>query len=516
MENKRSLKIIRILLQQQGYITIQEVADRLDVSNKTIRNDLRLIEDYVKDYQLFLRKKTGTGIWIEGKESQKLLLMESIGQKIHLAAGLSPAIRKVYIGLRLIACTENCRIYELASELYVSRATIHKDITALSERFHACHIRMVRKNNNGISLAGKERHFRDLMFDLMTEDPGYMEFLRIVQEPSCSCTGAFPFEALDYTDCDIQKFVRLVLTSGGPYVNRLPFNALLSVLLRILISLMRLLDEHPICLSADFMEELKSEPLYPETRRLILPLEPAYQVTFSEEELRYLQTHLLALQNKHLAPTSEKTEARRLTDELLAEWERLLNRPFTKDPELREALTTHLTPAITRIRHGISLENPMMDTILAHYSNTFGIVRQSLQSLTQDGFCQMDDNEAGYLALHLAAALDRAKEPLRTVLVCHGGGGASRLLMQKLSTQIPEITVIAHESFLTIQHADLSQAELIISTLELNLSTDIPVLQVNVLMYDHDIRRLKEIVQAYYKKKNTPVRFGNVNELPQG
>lgn len=88
--------------------------------------------------------------------------------------------------------------------------------------------------------------------------------------------------------------------------------------------------------------------------------------------------------------------------------------------------------------------------------------------------------------------------------------------MQKLSTQIPEITVIAHESFLTIQHADLSQAELIISTLELNLSTDIPVLQVNILMYDHDIRRLKEIVQAYYKKKNTPVLFGNVNELPQG
>ena len=62
MENKRSLKIIRILLQQQGYITIQEVADRLDVSNKTIRNDLRLIEDYVKDYQLFLRKNTGLSI----------------------------------------------------------------------------------------------------------------------------------------------------------------------------------------------------------------------------------------------------------------------------------------------------------------------------------------------------------------------------------------------------------------------------------------------------------------------
>ena len=127
----------------------------------------------------------------------------------------------------------------------------------------------------------------------------------------------------------------------------------------------------------------------------------------------------------------------------------------------------------------------------------------------------MSEDEAGYLAIHLAAALDRAKKPLKTILVCHGGGGANQLLLQKLSTQIPEITVIAQESFLTIQNADLSQAELIISTLELNLSTDIPILQVNVLMYDHDIQRLKKVVRGYYKKKNNPAAYGNVDELPQ-
>ncbi len=515
MENKRILEIIRILLQQRNYITIREIAELLNVSNKTIRNDLALAEHYLAEYHLSFRKKTGTGIRIEGTESGKLSLLESVSQKILLPGGFSPTARKIYIGLRLIACTENCRIYELASELFVSRATIHKDITALSERFKDCQIRIVRKNNNGIFLEGKERHLRDLMFDLMTEDRGYSEFLRIVQDPSCSCIGAFPFEALDYTDRDICRFVRLVIESGGLYVNRLPFNALITVLLRVFISLIRILDDYPIRLSADFMSELANEPLYPEARLLTQALEQEYQMTFSEEELRYLQTHLLALQNKHLAPDSEKTAARKLTDELLAEWERLLNLPFTKDQVLREALTAHLAPAITRIRHGIPLENPMMDTIQAHYSNTFQIVKKSLHTLKQSDLGQMNEDEAGYLAIHLAAALDRAKKPLKTVLVCHGGGGASALLLQKLSTQIPEITVIAQESFLTIQHADLSQAELIISTLELNLSTDIPVLQVNVLMYDHDIRRLKEIAQAYYKKKNTPAVSGNVKELPQ-
>ena len=314
MENKRILEIIRILLQQRNYITIREIAELLNVSNKTIRNDLALAEHYLAEYHLSLRKKTGTGIRIEGRESGKLSLLESVSQKILLPGGFSPTARKIYIGLRLIACTENCRIYELASELFVSRATIHKDITALSERFKDCQIRIVRKNNNGIFLEGKERHLRDLMFDLMTEDRGYSEFLRIVQDPSCSCIGAFPFEALDYTDRDICRFVRLVIESGGLYVNRLPFNALITVLLRVFISLIRILDDHPIRLSADFMSELANEPLYPEARLLTQALEQEYQMTFSEEELRYLQTHLLALQNKHLAPDSEKTAARKLTN----------------------------------------------------------------------------------------------------------------------------------------------------------------------------------------------------------
>ena len=71
MENKRILEIIRILLQQQGYITIREIAALLNVSNKTIRNDLALTEGYLDEYHLSLHKKTGTGIRIEGKESRK-------------------------------------------------------------------------------------------------------------------------------------------------------------------------------------------------------------------------------------------------------------------------------------------------------------------------------------------------------------------------------------------------------------------------------------------------------------
>lgn len=515
MEQKRILEIIRILLQQNDYITIQKITSILQVSNKTVRNDLDIVVDYLKEYNLALCRKTGVGVRIEGDEKQKLSLLKSVRQRSSQLTDYSPKARKIYVGLRLITCTENCRVYELASELFVSRATIHKDISALSEQLSGYQVHLIRKNNNGISISGKERHLRDLMFDLMLEDSGFSEFLKIVQDPSYLCKNDFIFKALDYTDQDIHKLVHLMIHSGNYYMNSLPFNSLVTALLRIFISVTRVMEEHPVHLSSQFLEELRPEPLFPEIRHLASILEREYHLIFSEEELRYLQIHFLSLQNKSGITESDQLELRQLVDDLLKDWESIFHRPFTEDQDLRESLTTHLGPAITRFRHGISIENPMMDEIHAYYQNTFDIAKKSLRMLEQRYSCHLSDDEIGYVAIHLAAALDRTKQPLKTILVCHGGTGASRLLMRKLTTQIPEIEIISQESFLTIQQADLSQAELIITTLELNLTVDIPVLVVSSLMYDYDILRLKEVIKGYYKDKNAPVIYSNVEKLPQ-
>ena len=178
--------------------------------------------------------------------------------------------------------------------------------------------------------------------------------------------------------------------------------------------------------------------------------------------------------------------------------------------DLRDSLKAHLGPALTRFRHGIAIENPMMNEIYAYYQNTFGIAKKSLRMLEQRYHCHLSNDEIGYVAIHLAAALERTKQPLKAILVCHVGTGASNLLIRKLSTQIPEIEIISKKTFLTIQQADLSGAELIISTLELALDTKLPILVINTLMCDYDLLRLKNIIKKYYKEKNNPINYTNV------
>lgn len=80
--NNRVMKIVDVLLKEDSYITIDKISETLNVSNKTIRNDLQIVEEYLNENNLQLIKKTGVGICIEGSIKDKLLVMQTVKEKI--------------------------------------------------------------------------------------------------------------------------------------------------------------------------------------------------------------------------------------------------------------------------------------------------------------------------------------------------------------------------------------------------------------------------------------------------
>lgn len=81
MINRRYLDIVRLLLDHDDYITINDISKELKVSNKTIRNDLWQVDEWLKENGLILLRKTGVGIKIEGKSEAKLDVYRSIKEK---------------------------------------------------------------------------------------------------------------------------------------------------------------------------------------------------------------------------------------------------------------------------------------------------------------------------------------------------------------------------------------------------------------------------------------------------
>lgn len=56
--NKRLLDIAELLLNSSDYITVDTIAEKLNVSNKTIRNDLVILDEWLLEFNLSLDKKT--------------------------------------------------------------------------------------------------------------------------------------------------------------------------------------------------------------------------------------------------------------------------------------------------------------------------------------------------------------------------------------------------------------------------------------------------------------------------
>lgn len=494
--NKRIVKIANLLLNNgDNYTTIERVAQALSVSNKTIRNDLVTIEVWFDKLGLTLEKTTGVGIRVQGDASLKLKANDQIKKLDVIEYADTPLARQHYILLTL--CTNDfISVKQLTEVLYVSRASIHNDLHAIENYLSTTKISLNRVSNRGLSLIGSERSIRNLMFELIMQDSTINLFNVIITNKEYICNGDFIFLGLDLTDDEIKDFIDV----SGIRELDMPINNLTQFAVRVLITWIRTANDYFINLSQDFMNELNNKPYLKQSIQLLTRLEKHFKINFSLNEAHYIQVYLLAF-----GETNDSLQSiEQLASALIASWESVLDLGLEEDEVLYENLLAHLLPTQTRIEHGIAFKNNLLEEIKQLYQKTFMIVGKSVQELNHPLWSKMSDSEIGLLTLHLAAAIERNKRPLRTLLINPEGFGARLLLINKISGAIREIDIVHEMNTKPNENDDLSNFDLIISTVKLNINSSQPVLVINNLVSDDDLSRLRKIVRDYYTLVNTP------------
>ena len=67
---KRQKAILHVLLENDVFITVKNLSERFDVSSRTLRYDLDLIEYFLKEQGVRLERKPHFGVRIQFKESE--------------------------------------------------------------------------------------------------------------------------------------------------------------------------------------------------------------------------------------------------------------------------------------------------------------------------------------------------------------------------------------------------------------------------------------------------------------
>lgn len=172
MLSKRETQILKLLFDHKHtYLTSQEIASGIDVSNRTARKYLHLLEDALKQESLAtIEAKQGNGYQLKIEDARRFdeFYLEEV--KSQMASKDITTIqesndRQYYILNRLFFEQSAVYVDAIADELFVSRSTISNDLVEIKKLITPYQIELQSKSNKGIFIVGNEQNIRHFIMN---------------------------------------------------------------------------------------------------------------------------------------------------------------------------------------------------------------------------------------------------------------------------------------------------------------------------------------------------------------
>ncbi|WP_231846952.1 BglG family transcription antiterminator [Oceanobacillus iheyensis] len=506
--SSRERHILKILLEAEKHMSVKEIADQLDVSVRTIHREIKKIEKVLGDYQLNLVKKTGTGISIQGSTENKKVFRQAMEELS--SSELTEEERQVILLYTLLQFREPVKLFHLATELNVTIAMVSQDLNKLESQVKSFGLSLIRKKGYGVQIEGDEGRKRSVLSHLISRhiDPfQYVEKLkeRIQEDVSKSDTiserllGLVDAEKLDKIEEQIQRMR-----------NQLPYDladsAYIGLVVHIALAMERLQKGDIIHFDDEYKEQIKDEQEYKIAAEVIGHLEEAFSLFIPEDEIGYITMHLMGAklrENQNYLLEESSMDIAYKAKELIRSVSNEMNIDVTHNNRFLNDLTTHLKPAVYRLKQQMNINNPMIDEIKKDYIELFEVVDKAIQHVFPN--LAFPDEEIGYIVLHFAATFLQtdSQSNLKVLVICSSGIGTSKMLASKLKNTFPEISIANHQSLFDLDKETLAGYDVIVSTVALE-DIDRSYVLISPLLTDEEARKIK--VELRKSKITSPIK----------
>lgn len=493
--NTRQIEIVRLLLvQPKGvYLLVQRLADQVGCSEKTIRNDFKVIEEYLQsESNAALIRKPGLGVSLEIAEKEKAGLYQSLFSN-NLSGNINDGDRLQGVAYCLLMSNEPIAARDLAAKFFVNKNVIKKDIEKIRAWLKQMDLTLISKQRIGLMVKGTEKNKRSALSRLS-------EISGDTKAPYTYLVGQFTkseFEIVQYELTELVKHHSLHFTD----------DAMDNLVIQVLLQIRRIKLKQIVGISEKDSAFLIGKKEYKWAADFLKKVEIIFVLHIPESELMYFTLHLLGAKIRFPEKQAFLPEHPLLNDMVasLIEGMAETNQKFTEDLHLKKGLLVHLNTTLNRLNHGLDISNPMMPEIKKMYLYMFDRLINVLEKVNGVYNIHLPEAEAGYLTLHFQASIERqlknAKRKKNVVIVCHMGIGMSQLLRTKLERKIPEINVTG-----CIGKSDLHdylekiEVDLIISTIDVS-NIKVPHLVVSPLLSEVETEKLESFLKILDRKE---------------
>ncbi len=486
----REKEILEMLYREQRTFTTSEISLALNISSRTVKADIKKINDKIHSNECWIETKPGVGMHLCFSDIGKKYL-ESILYKDNDKITDS---RRYEVALKLIREKSYITMAQISQDLYFSKSTIANDISELKELFEVYNIVIEKKAKTGIRLAGKEINLRALEVEIIQRLIGssILDGNRL-----SSYFPGYIIENIKETLYKADELYNLNITD-------ISFNI---ILLHLVIAVERNTKgfNSPESRPEDM---LITDNIKMISDWIISQVESLLSIKLYPEESTYLSIHIIGakqgVSEKDILPQIHIPMLQEKIVQVLDEVKLVYGYDFLNDKVLLKALVVHLQSTLIRLRTKTNLKNPYLHRIKHDFPLAFEIAAFIICLYTKDQNIYVNDDEVAYVAMYIAAFLERYKSKTYTrriniAIACTIGVGCSQLLRARIENCFPNIYIAQMLSANRIEtRLDRNNVDLVISTIPLNIE-GIDIINVSPMLSESD----KELINNWINRSNS-------------
>ena len=468
---ERQNEIIK-LLNQYHILSADKIAKMLNVSTKTIRNEIHKINSSLNLNYIISQKGTGY----------------LINEQIQLEKEYASEQNIQYLILKKILNLDFYNFYELADELFISESNLQRYIKRVNEIIQKRNssIKICRQQNQ-LYLNGTETEKRQITtYFLMNELNQYNFNLSMYQSL--------------FLRIDILELQKIITEFNNSHHLNLRDVEIISLVIHVALMLERVIRGNEIINEVDFVND--------EYNHLSIQfaniLQIRYEIKLNKSEIKYLS---LLLAGK--VPSIEENdinEVKQFIQQLIIEINESFDVDLQQDSKFADNFLIHLIGLKRRITNHTFLNNPLIKELQKNFPVIYDMSVFIALKIQEFFSTQLYEDEIGYITLHLMGAIERLHTSLhkKIVLIYPFGQAGYDYIVKKINhIHDLEIEICCQLSMFDAFQIKEYQPDLVISFVHIEEKVGYPIYVCHNLLLEEDIENIYNILKGNHTfKKN--------------
>ncbi|MCE5007091.1 BglG family transcription antiterminator [Staphylococcus equorum] len=473
---ERHAKLIRLILNNSNdYLSANEIANYLNVSNRTVPSDIKYINsELVKELIVSVK---GRGY----KMNRTLYSVEQLAEIVTAYTNKESEIL-LKIGYQLLMHQQPMTVDQLENDFGLTRSEVNDYLKRIQSWCTSFDINVNISKKKGITVNGNEMNIRNAILHL--------------NQLSTKHQTVEQFILNEIPEAHIQMIFQIIKNNLSDYQIQTSDIRIRQLLIHLIIIFKRnndndaswVVDEESQIIAQHCIDEIN--------RKLAYGLSDETAKLFSFFISYYFNKYDLGL---------EKVFVKSYIDRMIYQMEKSVGVNFTKDKALRDNVYSHFSRTYLRIAKNVYINNPLTEDIKKHYPFVFNTLYETVNHLSKDAKINLVEDEIAFLALHFQSSIDRnEKNRFNIVITCYYGLGISSLLEAKIANLDDRIHVIDTLKLENVSQYDFSGVDALITTHfidKLQVPDTLQVMEVSPLFSNEDANK----IQSFIRHKQNPV-----------